>query len=175
MVWPVFDPGEAVNQTISAAATIFGVLGGGLLAFRLGIRQLRHERAIDRRLDWQERGLIALEEYKSVLGVLIRQYESAQSEEGKDLRNYTLGEATRLGRQVQSFLRTSELYGTADERISSTRVFRTQLDLYIATWSYSANPSTEGHRLPEMKRLVDDLERARAELVSRFRSELGLE
>jgi hypothetical protein len=173
MVLPSFDLGEAINQAIAATATVLGVLGGGLLAFKLGLRQLRQERAIDRRLDWHEKLLSALDDYRGVLRVLVGQYENPPDEKS-DLREYALGEATKRGRDVQTLLRRAELYGDASEQAHSTRLFKTQLDLYIATWSFSANPKEQAHRVPEMKRLLELLDDAQSELVSRIRGELGM-
>jgi hypothetical protein len=171
---PAFDPAEALNQAISATATLVGVLVGGWLAFRLGVKQLRQERALDRRLDWQEKLLTAIDDYQTVLAVLLAQYEKPSSDPAHDLRNYALGESTRLGRELQSLLRRAELYGTMDERAYASHLFKTQLDLYIATWSYSTNPLTEGHRLLEIGKLIVALNESKTELVSRIRQELAM-
>jgi hypothetical protein len=54
MAWPAFSLSEAVNTAINGLVTLAGVVAGGWVAFRFALRQVRHERLYDRRLQWFE-------------------------------------------------------------------------------------------------------------------------
>lgn len=178
MNWPNFDLAEAINQAVSALATVLGVLLGGWLAFRLGVRQLRSERALDRRLEWQEKLHSAAFEYLSMLRVLIGEYEKAPNadENAQRFRSHVLTETTRLGRVLQESIRRTDLYGTAEEREHSARLFKLQLDTYIASWtaSTSAAAAVDSGVVASLKELQDSLEAERRHLARRIRLELNL-
>lgn len=174
MSWPHFDPVEAINQAISATLTLLGVFVGGWLTFRLGVSQLRRERAIDRRLEWHEGLLAALDDYRNMLGIFIEQHEKPSIDPKADLRSQVLTEVTRMGREVQKYLRRAELYGTPAERDDAGKVLRIQLNLYMATWHCSGIGKGSAQSLATVKALVVSLDEVQVTLTSRLRYELAL-
>jgi hypothetical protein len=176
MDWPAFDLGETINQVISAIATVGGVLLGGWLAFRFGVRQLRHERAIDRRVESQEKLLAGLSDYRLSLQVLTSEYEkpATGTEEQRRLRDLMLTRTTELGRGLQTLASRAQLYCSPDGRDSLDGLTRSQILAYIASWTLATKPSPDGKELADLRKLVADLDQQERNLIVRVRTELSL-
>ena len=177
MTWPDFDLGEAINQTISAFVTVTGVFVGGWLAFSLGVRQLRRERAIDRRIDSQEKLLAATEEYRILLRLLISEYATLDSvdESQSRMRYLTFREATDKGREVGRLLSRADLYSTAEERAERGNLLVAQLQAYIVSSTLSADSSSTPERLKTLEDVTLVLEKQEHLLKHRLRHELALQ
>ena len=163
------------NQAISAIATVLSVLLGGWLAFRSGVRQLRHERAIDRRLEWQEKLQAAVYEYSTSLRVLISEFEKPFTGDDRiRFRDHILRETTQRGRDVQALLGRVDLYGTLTEREDSSRIFKLQIAAYIASWTFATKPGGDEAALTELKRVANSLAEEQKRVAVRIRQELAL-
>lgn len=176
MQWPEFSLAEAINQAISASATIVGVFVGGWLAFRLGIRQLRQERAIDRRVESQEALLAAIEDYGILLSVLISSFatEGADAENDARMREYTLRETTDKGREVARLLSRADLYGAEDERAERRPLRIAQLEAYMASWTVFSDSSVKAAELVKLRAAAEVLKEQERLLTKRLRLELAL-
>ena len=176
MTWPQFDGPKAINQAVSALYTLVGVFAGGLLAFRLGVRQLREERALDRRVEWTEQLLAALAEYKATMDQLVPAYEAATTNRGKlDTVAALMGRAQQQGRELQRLLARAELYGTAEERASAQTLSVHEIAANVAFAGLIISEEAEQQGLKQLRETLSALEPHRRELVSRLRGELGLE
>jgi hypothetical protein len=176
MLIPSFSLGEAINQTISATSTVAGVLIGGWLAFRFGVRQLRAERAIDRRVESQEKLLAGVSEYRLSLQVFVSEHEKSDdvSEERKQLRSYMLNHTTEKGREMQTLARRAEMYCLPEERAHLGQLARGQILAYISSWTLATTPSTEQTELTKLRTIVLQLESEERSLIARVRAELSL-
>ncbi|HMO87251.1 MAG TPA: hypothetical protein PKC18_20260, partial [Lacipirellulaceae bacterium] len=136
LTWPSFDLAEAVNQAIGAIATIISVLVAGRLAFRFALRQLRHERGLDRRLRWYEQVNRVLSNYASEIRLFVSvEREVRAGEAGKEgLRAHILKSLTARGRQLQGLIRKAQLYGTQEEIAAADGLFRLQISVYMESW-----------------------------------------
>jgi hypothetical protein len=175
MVWPQFDGATAINQFVEALYTLAGVAAGGGLAFWLGARQLRKERALDRRVVWTEELLGALAEYKATMDLLVPAYEEA-IKTGKPERVVTLvGSAQEQGRALRRLLARAEFYGTAEERASAETLAVHEIAANSAFYGILISEEAEQQGLKQLRETLSALEPHRRDLVKRLRAELGLE
>jgi hypothetical protein len=176
MHWPHFDAAEALNQVIGGVVTIASVVLGARIAFTHGLRHLRHERALDRRLDWYEKLLAALDEYRSILRVLV-------SIEGERLggtateirsRDHVLRETTASGRRFANCASLVNLYGTAQEQEQARALQLAQMSIYVHSWGLREDgDSTQAH-FADVKAGLGDLDSAYKRFTELLRRELVL-
>ena len=89
-------------------------------------------------------------------------------------RDHVLGETTQRGRDVQALLGRTNLYGTLAEREDSSRLFKLQIDAYIASWTFAKKPGGDEAALAELKRVVYSLDEEQKRVAVRIRQELDL-
>lgn len=175
MVWPAFDLGETINQTISATVTVVGVVVGGWIAFRVGIRQLRSERAIDRRIESLEKLLAAVGEYRGLLQFLIsKSEERAEVNSERSVLDYRIREATDLGREVGRLARHAEPYATSDERVHRRPLHLAEFAGYIAIQALSAKSARLVEQVARLRRVVSILQEQERVLLQHLRNEMAL-
>lgn len=171
-----FSLPEAINQTISAVTTLIGVYFGGRLALRYGIQQIRRQKALERRIESQERILTALAEYQIALRVFIS--ETSRPIDGTqkqvDFRAATLRHATEKGRELRALLPSAELYCTENERAKIDSVSRAQFEAYIGSWTVAMPGETGGGSIGNLPKVVDDLESLEEHFRTLVRAELLL-
>jgi hypothetical protein len=174
MSQPRFDAVVAINQAVSAAYTLAAAFIGGYFAFRLGLRQLRNARALDRRLDWSEKLHDAITEYAAMLGALVREYEKPYTQKDHDLRVAGLAAIFDQGTEVLTLFERSQLYGVDSERPGADAFFVGLTGAHFAIMGLSPTEAAPTELLELLKATQAGLERHRGELAARVRRELHL-
>jgi hypothetical protein len=174
MVWPTFDASIAVNQALGALYTLAGTFIGGYLAFRLGWRQLRNARAIDRRLEWSEKLVETAKEYRTSVGLAIMLCEDEDAESRVDFIGQVLEAAHTSGQALQALLSRADIYGTLQEQFATQRLTLSLMRAGIITGAHSLKelPSAEDRAL--LRSTMVALDEHRPVLVARARAEMGL-
>jgi hypothetical protein len=172
--WPVFGLSEAINQTIAIVGTLVGVFLGGWFAFKLGLRQMRHERALDRRVKSLEALVGLVDSYRTWIATF-NGLEREVRKGAKDrvpVRDRALSATTDAGRHVAETLRELRLY--SDELPVLDTVFDKQTEAYLFTWTevHGFTPSDEG--LAYLDAICSELDAAHKTLVDILRTELAL-
>ena len=174
MIWPKFDPVVAINQAVSATYTLAGVLVGGYLAFRLALRNLRNARAIERRIQWRESLLDAVNAYARVLQSLP---EHEIGDQAKNSPNAVPAEKRNLvdqiGPDLFRLLERATLYCDPDEQSDCKEFLDVAMDAFMAT--YASGGRVRGPRPVErIKAFLPQLSVFRERVVDRLRREMGL-
>ena len=174
--WPAFDPGEAINQIVSAVVTLAAVVVGGSLAFRAGVRQLRRERQLDRRLRWYERSTRSIQDYITHIGVYLGLERDVRAgDASKEAMRYeSLNSLTSQGRRLQDLLGYARLYAAPDEVVIASELFTKQLNVYMASWRLSMEPGASLSHIDELKGAITRFDEAREMFEQNIRRELDL-
>lgn len=178
LVLPEFDLGEAINQTVTAISTLGGVVIGGRIAFRFGVRQLRMQRAIERRSESLEKLLDAVEVYLLDLRNLLSVLEGPDRDSVM-LREYheeVVQKAADQGRVVHALVKRAQRYTTTAEQEPLRGIILAQLGAYVAT-SVLQDDGTQEHRQNGPKYVrsgIVRLEAAEEALIVLLRSEIAL-
>jgi hypothetical protein len=176
--WPSLDAGLAINQAVAALYTLAGTFVGGYFAFRLGLRQLLHGRAIDRRLEWSERLGDAANEYIGTVGLVVTLCEEEDPSfivDYADLIRRTLAEAHAQGRLLDTLLGRAELYGTREERIATHSMMGQVAVASVVTAGHFAKTMPTTEDVTTLKAALAALRDYRPAIVARVREEIGLD
>ncbi len=164
--WPAFDLGEAVNQTISAAATFAAVL----LAAKLALDHLRREKAMDRRLDALTALLPAIDDYQRALSTAAMM-ESHFGADFSHLKEEEWAKAKSLGNKLNERLSAAELFAPAnlDELILQLRM------AYVLSTAAIYEPVRRDGWLLEVETQGEHLKQTRDNVIRAIRQEVALE
>jgi len=173
-----FDLTEAVNLAIAGVVTLVTVLLGASIAFRYGLRHLRHERALDRKLELLESLHETFQEYIAKSRVLLRQdTEALHQPDAWDAvqRASLVKEVAAESNRLLGLFRRVELYG--DSKLgawtwSTTTPF---VDLVLQSSPKAANYEAEVRRLKSFEEAIGKLAKEAEEIRRRIRVELGLD
>ena len=176
MVWPPFDLAEVINQTVAAIVTVASVFIGGRLAFSFGVRQLRHERAIDRRIESLEALLSAMDDYRSELQLVRTAVESAADDPSvhPQVLTHFQKQAVEKGREFGRALSRAEMYSTEEEQAERRPLTIARFAADIVAWKHeSSDPSSEP-LADTLTSAISALEKQQGLLVHRIRGEVLL-
>jgi hypothetical protein len=176
MVWPPFDLAEVINQTVAAIVTVASVFVGGRLAFSYGVRQLRHERAIDRRIESQEALLAAMDGYRSELQMVRTVVESTADDLSAhaEILMYVQKQAVEKGREFGRALSRAEMYSTEEERAERRPLAIARFAADIVAWKHESSDPSPEPPVDTLTSAISTLEKQQELLVQRIRGELVL-
>jgi hypothetical protein len=173
--WPTFSPSLAINGGLEALGTLLTVLIGGLLAFRLGIHQLRAERLLDRRLSALEQLAAEVDSFQRSL-ILFVELERAvrRGHSVQRLRDEGLSELHSSGLKISSALAPVAVY-TGDP-IRWAKWGKERVDAYGLAQSQAGTnrPYLDDSGLARLDKHAVEFQGFHKEIVAQIRSELAV-
>lgn len=132
-MFPQFDLSEAFNQVITGVVTLGSVLLGAKIAFSAGLRHLRHERALDRRLVLLETLYGLLEDYlgfaREILVQDTKGSGNAAAVHDNQRRERCIESIRGLSEKIRPLLRRTAIHGDWDFQRWSEETFMDHLSV----------------------------------------------
>lgn len=173
--WPIFSPSIAINGTLEALGTLATVLIGGLLAFRLGIHQLRAERLLDRRLSALERLAAEVESFQRSLILFVELERAVRGGHPlQKLRDEALNELHALGLKISAALSSVGVYTGDSVKWSGWRKKRSDAYDLAVEQGGTQRPYHDDSGLVELDRHAEGFQGFHQEVVSQIRAELAV-